>query len=68
MLILQNFWFALYIPTAMNEIRYVHSRTIYHFCEANSSSWKLYMVFMALCYLMAIVIYLYYPVRILRLK
>ncbi|KAH8817380.1 general substrate transporter [Xylogone sp. PMI_703] len=39
-----NFWFALYIPTAMNKI-----------------SWKLYMVFMALCYLMAIVVYLYYP-------
>ncbi|RFU25791.1 hypothetical protein B7463_g10559, partial [Scytalidium lignicola] len=39
-----NFWFALYIPTAMNEI-----------------SWKLYLIFMALCYLMAIVIYLYYP-------
>lgn len=27
------------------------------------SRWKLYMIFMALCYLMAIVVYLYYPVR-----
>ncbi|KAJ5698573.1 hypothetical protein N7462_000578 [Penicillium macrosclerotiorum] len=39
-----NFWFALYIPTAMNKI-----------------SWKLYMVFMTLCYTMAIVVYLFYP-------
>ncbi|KAL1964869.1 hypothetical protein VTN77DRAFT_6371 [Rasamsonia byssochlamydoides] len=39
-----NFWFALYIPTAMNKI-----------------SWKLYMIFMALCYLMAIVVFLFYP-------
>ncbi|KAM0247630.1 hypothetical protein ACHAQJ_009770 [Trichoderma viride] len=39
-----NFWFALYIPTAMEKI-----------------SWKLYMIFMALCYLMSIVVYLFYP-------
>jgi len=44
-----NFWFALYIPTAMNEI-----------------SWKLYIIFMALCYLMAIVVYLYYPESALK--
>ncbi|KKA18108.1 hypothetical protein T310_7944 [Rasamsonia emersonii CBS 393.64] len=39
-----NFWFGLYIPTAMNKI-----------------SWKLYIIFMALCYLMSIVVYLFYP-------
>lgn len=39
-----NFWFALYLPTAMAQI-----------------SWKLYMIFMALCYLMAIVVFLFYP-------
>ncbi|RAO73330.1 uncharacterized protein BHQ10_009342 [Talaromyces amestolkiae] len=39
-----NFWFALYIPTAMDKI-----------------SWKLYLIFMALCFLMAIVVFLYYP-------
>ncbi|KAL7906438.1 general substrate transporter [Trichoderma velutinum] len=39
-----NFWFALYIPTAMAKI-----------------SWKLYMIFMALCYLMSVVVYLFYP-------
>lgn len=39
-----NFWFALYLPTAMAEI-----------------SWKLYMIFMALCYLMAVVVFLFYP-------
>ncbi|OBT39592.1 hypothetical protein VE00_10554 [Pseudogymnoascus sp. WSF 3629] len=39
-----NFWFALYIPTAMNKI-----------------SWALYIIFAGLCYLMAIVIYLFYP-------
>ncbi|KAJ5520821.1 hypothetical protein N7463_001274 [Penicillium fimorum] len=39
-----NFWFALYIPTAMEQI-----------------SWKLYIIFAGLCYLMAIVIYLFYP-------
>ncbi|GJN74679.1 hypothetical protein PLICBS_008770 [Purpureocillium lilacinum] len=39
-----NFWFALYIPTAMKEI-----------------SWKLYMIFMSLCFLMSIVVFLFYP-------
>ncbi|KAJ5212470.1 uncharacterized protein N7498_004116 [Penicillium cinerascens] len=39
-----NFWFALYIPTAMNKI-----------------SWKLYMVFMTLCFTMAIAVFLFYP-------
>ncbi|KAL3703128.1 hypothetical protein TMatcc_010316 [Talaromyces marneffei ATCC 18224] len=39
-----NFWFVLYIPTAMNKI-----------------SWKLYLIFMALCFLMAIVVFLFYP-------
>jgi len=39
-----NFWFALYIPTAMNKI-----------------SWALYIMFAGLCYLMAVVIYLFYP-------
>ncbi|KAJ5606292.1 high affinity glucose transporter [Penicillium lagena] len=39
-----NFWFGLYIPTAMKEI-----------------SWKLYMIFMSLCFLMSIVIFLFYP-------
>lgn len=39
-----NFWFALYLPTAMAKI-----------------SWKLYMIFMALCYLMAIVVFFFYP-------
>jgi hypothetical protein len=42
--VLQNFWFALYIPTAMDKI-----------------SWELYLIFMALCYVMAIVIFLFYP-------
>jgi hypothetical protein len=39
-----NFWFALYLPTAMAEI-----------------SWKLYMIFMTFCFLMAIVVFLFYP-------
>lgn len=39
-----NFWFALYIPTAMDKI-----------------SWKLYLIFMALCFIMAVVIYFFYP-------
>ncbi|KAJ5814850.1 hypothetical protein N7474_006627 [Penicillium riverlandense] len=39
-----NFWFGLYIPTAMKEI-----------------SWKLYMIFMCFCFLMSIVIFLFYP-------
>lgn len=39
-----NFWFALYLPTAMAKI-----------------SWELYMIFMALCYLMAIVVFFFYP-------
>ncbi|KAJ5307460.1 hypothetical protein N7476_008116 [Penicillium atrosanguineum] len=39
-----NFWFALYIPTAMNKI-----------------SWKLYMIFMTICFTMAIVVYIFYP-------
>ncbi|KAH8690868.1 putative sugar transporter [Talaromyces proteolyticus] len=39
-----NFWFALYIPTAMDKI-----------------SWKLYIIFMALCYVMATVVYFFYP-------
>jgi hypothetical protein len=30
--------------------------------ESNESSWKLYLIFMALCFVMAIVIYLFYPV------
>jgi hypothetical protein len=30
--------------------------------ESNESSWKLYLIFMALCFLMALVIYLFYPV------
>jgi hypothetical protein len=30
--------------------------------ESNESSWKLYLIFMALCFLMAIVVYLFYPV------
>jgi hypothetical protein len=28
----------------------------------NEISWKLYIIFMALCYTMSIVIYLFYPV------
>ncbi|KAJ5546660.1 hypothetical protein N7494_004245 [Penicillium frequentans] len=39
-----NFWFALYIPTAMEKI-----------------SWKLYMVFMTLCFTMAVVVFFFYP-------
>ncbi|OJJ50730.1 hypothetical protein ASPZODRAFT_126656 [Penicilliopsis zonata CBS 506.65] len=39
-----NFWFGLYVPTAMEKI-----------------SWELYMIFMALCYFMSIIIYLFYP-------
>jgi len=39
-----NFWFALYIPTAMDKI-----------------SWKLYLIFMTLCYVMAVAVYLFYP-------
>ncbi|KAJ5819013.1 hypothetical protein N7474_004604 [Penicillium riverlandense] len=39
-----NFWFALYIPTAMEKI-----------------SWKLYMVFMTLCFAMAICVFFFYP-------
>lgn len=39
-----NFWFALYIPTAMDKI-----------------SWMLYMMFFAICMVMAIAIYLFYP-------
>jgi len=39
-----NFWFALYIPTAMDKI-----------------SWKLYLIFMTICYVMAVVIFLFYP-------
>ncbi|KAJ5691235.1 hypothetical protein N7488_011970 [Penicillium malachiteum] len=39
-----NFWFALYIPTAMDEI-----------------SWKLYLIFMTLCFVMAIVVFFLYP-------
>ena len=30
--------------------------------ESNEGSWKLYLIFMALCFLMALVIYLFYPV------
>ncbi|KAH8812732.1 general substrate transporter [Xylogone sp. PMI_703] len=39
-----NFWFALYIPTAMNKI-----------------SWKLYIIFAAICVLISIVCYLFFP-------
>lgn len=39
-----NFWFALYIPTAMEKI-----------------PWQLYLIFMALCYIMAVVVFLFYP-------
>ncbi|KAJ6104698.1 hypothetical protein N7523_011018 [Penicillium sp. IBT 18751x] len=39
-----NFWFALYIPTAMAKI-----------------SWELYMIFMAICVIIAITVYLFYP-------
>jgi len=38
-----------------------------HLVEANESSWKLYLIFMALCFLMAIVIFLFYPVSTLSL-
>ncbi|KAF2483796.1 hypothetical protein BDY17DRAFT_294451 [Neohortaea acidophila] len=39
-----NFWFALYIPTAMNKI-----------------SWRLYLIFMALCYAIGITVFLFFP-------
>ncbi|KFX85869.1 hypothetical protein O988_09868, partial [Pseudogymnoascus sp. VKM F-3808] len=39
-----NFWFALYIPTAMDKI-----------------SWALYIIFAGLCYIIALVVYLFYP-------
>ncbi|RLL95720.1 hypothetical protein CFD26_104210 [Aspergillus turcosus] len=42
-----NFWFALYIPTAMAKI-----------------SWELYLIFMAICVVSAITVYLYFPVSL----
>lgn len=62
----KNFWFALYIPTAMKEIRYERWTSLKHEQRANPSrhSWMLYMIFMGFCFLMSIVVFLFYPVSI----